>query len=102
MNATLTTKTEEQKLYKSAINKWGKEIQIEIAIEEMAELIKALQKIKRSSGQTTEWMSLIHNVCEEIADVEIMIEQLKIIYPYSIIMDFKTAKLERLKERLGR
>ncbi len=87
-------------IYKEAIKKYGKEIQIEIAIEEMAELIKALQKIKRSSGQTTEWLSLIHNVCEEIADVEIMIEQLKLIYPYSIVMDFKTAKIDRLKERL--
>ena len=88
-------------VYKAAINKWGKEIQVEIAIEEMAELIKAIQKIKRGAkGNTTEWFSLIHNVCEEIADVEIMIEQMKIIYPLSIIEDFKEAKLKRLEERL--
>jgi NTP pyrophosphatase (non-canonical NTP hydrolase) len=92
---------EHNEIYKNAINKWGKEIQIEIAIEEMAELIKALQKIKRSTGQTTEWINLIHNVCEEIADVEIMIEQLKLIFPNSIVMDYKIGKIDRLKQRLN-
>ncbi len=103
MNAELPrpNRCQQNEVYKSAIDKWGKEIQTEIAIEEMAELIKALQKIKRSSsGKTTEWLNLIHNVCEEIADVEIMIEQLKLIYPNSIVMDYKTAKIDRLKERL--
>jgi len=90
-----------QQVLLDAIHKYGRDIQIEIAIEEMAELIKALQKIKRGDpNNTTQWLNLLHNICEEVADVEIMIEQLKLIYPTSIIMDFKTAKIDRLKERL--
>lgn len=91
---------ERSQILQAAIKKWGKEIQIEIAIEEMAELIKALQKLKRNSQDSTQWMELIHNVLEEIADVEIMIEQLKLIYSVSGVEDFKTFKYSRLKQRI--
>jgi len=92
---------ERTQIFKAAINKWGKEIQVEIAIEEMAELIKALQKIKRNSDDSTQWMELIHNVWEEIADVEIMLEQIKLIYGVVGVNDFKEAKLKRLKDRIN-
>lgn len=60
-------------LYKEAINNFGTSAQVIIAMEECSELIKELSKTFR--GETT-----VENISEEIADVQIMIEQLKIIF----------------------
>lgn len=87
---------ERAQILKSAINKWGKPIQIDIAIEEMAELIKALQKHKRNPSEET-----LTNVCEEIADVSIMIAQLNLMFPITYIKDFECAKYDRLKNRIN-
>ena len=46
---------------------------MDIAIEECAELIKALLKARRRSGS-------IEDIIDEIADVTIMCEQLKIMF----------------------
>lgn len=47
--------------------------QLDIAIEEMSELIQAICKQKRGKCN-------LDNILEEIVDVEIMLEQLKMIY----------------------
>lgn len=80
-----------RELYKKAINKWGERAQIIKAIEEMSELIKELCK---SMGGTFHHDKIV----EEIADVEIMIEQMKLIFTDSQI--FKREKLIRLKKLL--
>lgn len=86
---------------RAAIKKWGKDLQIEIAIEECAELIKALQKNKRVDHKNTEkHLQAIRNICDEIADVDIMVTQLKMIFPQQIIEEIKISKLERLEKRL--
>jgi len=41
------------------------------------------------------------HVCEEIADVEIMIEQLRYIFDVDLIDQFKSEKLERLEKRIN-
>lgn len=51
-----------------ALETWGGEDQIFMLIEEMSELVQALSKRKRG---------LEHNIPEEIADVEIMLSQIK-------------------------
>ncbi len=94
----ISEKSKETEVYQAAIMKWGKELQIEIAIEECAELIKALQKLKRCSDDTI--LGPRRNVHEEIADVEIMIEQLKLIFNRQLIEEYKIEKIERLKSRL--
>jgi hypothetical protein len=87
----------EQELYKRAIKLWGKTAQIDMAIEEMAELTQALCKIKRK----TQPKGIIYNLFEEIADVEIMLEQLKIIFNCEdIVLEYKDQKLERLEKRI--
>lgn len=86
---------ERTQILKSAIEKWGKDLQTEIAIEELAELIKALQKHKRNPSEDT-----LRNVCEEIADVSIMIAQLNLIYPINYVKDFECGKYDRLKNRI--
>lgn len=61
-------------------------------IEECAELIQAINKKHRGRA---------HNISEEIADVEICLEQLKMINNCADeVENYKTAKMERLKERI--
>ena len=64
----------------------------ELKIEECAELIQAINKKHRGRA---------HNISEEIADVEIYLEQLKIINNCADEVErYKTAKMKRLKERI--
>ena len=57
-------------IYERAIKKFGAENQKRIAQEELSELIQAISKDCRNKK---------HNVEEEIADVEIMLNQLKLL-----------------------
>lgn len=74
---------------KKALDTWGPAIQQVVAMEEMGELIQAISKALRCKT---------HNVEEEIADVEIMIMQLRIIFDNKKVDEIKQAKLKRLKE----
>ena len=79
-------------IYESAIHEWGDTAQIDMAIEEMAELTKALLHARRGRES---------NVAEEIADVRIMLAQLEIIFRNSDEVEkFKQAKIDRLAARL--
>ena len=76
-----------------AIEYYGAENQENMCVEECAELIQAINKKHRGDP---------HNIPEEIADVEIMLEQLKIINCCRAdVNTIKTQKLMRLKERIG-
>lgn len=77
-----------------AIEKYGPEAQTDMAIEEMSELIKALLKLRRypDSEQAKK------DILEEMADVSIMLDQMKIIYGGYGFERYK--KLERLHNRL--
>lgn len=59
----------DQEIFETAIKVYGVSNQENMAIEECAELIQAINKKHRGRQ---------HNIPEEIADVEIMLEQLKI------------------------
>ena len=90
-------------LYKKALSKWKTTSQMDMTIEECAELIQAIQKWKRSGSLNTR-----DHVLEEMADVEIMLEQMKLIFNYDFQLTspaskfhrIKQAKLNRLEERL--
>ena len=76
----------------AAIEKYGEKAQEEVAIEEMSELIQAICHKHRGRE---------HNIAEEIADVEIMLEQLKIINGCrNKVLLIKAAKILRLEKRL--
>lgn len=82
----------DRELYLEAIKKYGEENQIKKAVEEMAELTKELCKNNDPM-----------HIAEEIADVEIMLEQLKLIYYCAFTVNvWRAKKLDRLKERLGK
>lgn len=84
-------------LYNKAIAKWGRAAQVDMAIEEMAELTLALCKSKRET-KSKDWLD---NVYEEIADVLIMLDQLRIIYgDVNAVNIIRCQKLERLAKGL--
>ena len=73
----------------------GYKMQTMVAIEEMSELTKELVKFMRGENNTDA-------IAEEIADVEIMLRQMKIIYGIKDedVEKLMVIKLERLKERM--
>lgn len=85
-----------RELLEKVIERFGKKHQLVVAMEEMAELQKELSKAIRGRQD-------INHITEEIADVEIMLEQLKIIFECSADVDiWKNAKLDRVIKRLER
>lgn len=90
----LDTADDEQLIYETALNKWGKENQTRMMFEEMAELQKELCKEARGEDNTDA-------IAEEIADVKIMLEQMIILHNCKDMVEMQMKrKLQRLKERL--
>ena len=91
-------KVERKKLFKKAFDKWGLESQLLMLMEECAELTQSASKVIRyHKNKTSVWRSLI----EEIADVEILIEQIETCVDWENIRQrvntVKYDKLRRLK-----
>ena len=87
--------TTEKELYQRAIDKWGASSQLDMVVEECAELIKAIQKVRRKPEH---WLPVI----EEAVDVGLMLEQLKLMYDFPMAWkDLRTQKLERLEKLLA-
>jgi len=76
-------------IHQQVLTKFGEQKQKDMLIEEMAELMQALQKERRG---------LEHNISEEIADVQIMLDQIKLLHPDWI--SWEQMKLKRLDELL--
>src|SRR5699024_1345961 len=85
---------DEREICKQALDVYGKEAQITMVFEEMAELQKELCKYLR--GIEHEFL-----IAEEIADVEIVLKQMKLLFNIEkTVVDKKKYKLDRLEERL--
>lgn len=81
-------------IYKKAISSFGKVAQMIVAIEECSELQKELTKALRGK------VNLL-GIAEEIADIEIMLEQLKLIFDNAQEVEkFKNAKIIQLNKTL--
>ena len=77
-----------------ALDTYGSALQIVVMMEEMSELQKELCKNLRGRGS-------IEHIAEEIADVEIMLEQMKMLFLCADdVRDVRRRKVERLKVRL--
>lgn len=83
----------EKSLYDKAIKKWGVDSQVYMAYEEMGELLSAINKLLRKRVT-------VDDVITEIADVQIMTEQLALIFGQDKVSTEKDRKLKRLEERL--
>lgn len=79
-----------------AIETYGKDMQLNVAIEELSELIKEICKSKRGNDNRK-------NIIEEMADCYIMLEQLAIIFdiPNHALNEVADKKIERLERRLA-
>lgn len=83
----------EREILTKAIEKWGPVQQIHKAIEELGELIVALSRQESRRD--------IDNIAEEIADVQIMLDQLKMIFEISnLVKRMREEKIDRLEKRL--
>jgi len=82
-------------VYINAINAYGTEEQIRMIYEEMCELGVALSKYHRNPGMET-----VRDVQEEIADVQIMLEQAKEMFGRAEVEWFLQEKTERLRKRV--
>ncbi len=88
---------ESSQVLEKAIEVYGKDLQKQVAIEEMAELTKEICKDFRGKGNR-------EHIIEEIADVCIMLDQLMIIYDIETneMLDEIDIKTARLEERILR
>ncbi len=77
-----------------AIEVYGEQHQIDQAEQKLIELLDALKHRRRPDRIT--------NVYEEIADVEIMLDQLKLIFNCGqMVSNIRTQKLARLEKRMN-
>lgn len=84
-------------IMEKAIYLYGTRPQEDVAIEEMAELTKAILKLRRAESDTARDVA-VAAIREELADVSIMLSQLELIY--GDVSDIEEAKLVRLEKRL--
>jgi len=108
------TQEEQNTILELALKKYGVPNQLNQTIEEAAELIQAINKARRHQLITeteiiqpkyltsTKDCLVFGNLVSEIADMEIMLEQLKILIGHYGVSFAKERKLLRLKTRLDK
>lgn len=85
---------DESAVLRRVLDTYGSWAQVMMVFEEMSELQKELCKYLRGRGS-------FEHIAEEIADVEIMLEQMKLLfYCADDVRDWRRRKVERLKARL--
>lgn len=88
-------KEQERKIYDEAIEFFGVTSQKIMVIEEMSELTKELCKELRNRGN-------VEQIADELADVEITLAQIKIIYDiHQKVEEHKNFKLNRFAKNMA-
>lgn len=92
---------EQMRSLNTIVETYGNDAQEDMAIEECSELVKAILKLRRSNAKDSD---LRDAVIDEIADVQIMLTQLGIIFncveEVNERIDFKIDRqMGRIKER---
>jgi NTP pyrophosphatase (non-canonical NTP hydrolase) len=80
-------------IYARALAHYGSRSQIDQTIEECAELIVALRHHMRGRAKEAQ-------VIEELADVQIMLEQMRFLFGEADVDEVKREKLARLEKRM--
>lgn len=89
---------EERKTFLDALRVFGSQNQITVALEEMSELQKEFCKYLRNDASFS-----YANIVEELADVEIMLDQMKILFQRdSAVKEQRQYKVKRLRERIDK
>ncbi len=95
MSIQINYGVKDRSILKSAIDKYGVDMQLNVAIEELSELTKELCKYKRGYKNQNE-------IAEEIADVYITLKQCEIIFVnHYEVVSWINKKIERLEQNLG-
>ena len=81
-------------VYQKAVEKWGREAQLNMLVEECGELIVAVEKFRRGKGAT--------NLIEECADVQIMLKQVPFMFPdcSGYLKSQSYCKIKRLRRKI--
>lgn len=81
-NMMLRTYAEQgnDKVFKQCIHTYGADPQIDMMIEEMSELTKALLKWRRSRKNVTNLKKTTEDIIDELADVKIMVRQMELLF----------------------
>lgn len=90
-----------KEVFKKSIQHYGPKAQIDLAIEEMSELTKALLKHRRASMGQGDPQKKAKDVAEEIADVRIMLDQLEMIFDNKVqVREWIEKKVNRQIQRM--
>lgn len=85
----------DERILDEAIRQYGMNAQVIMVFEEMSELQKELCKHLRGKDN-------LHEIAEEIADVEIMLAQMKMVFNCAEeVSKWRQKKIARLEERLN-
>ena len=88
------TKEEIIEIEKDAVATFGVDAQMRMLQEECGELIVAVGHYLRGRDGSED------NLCEELADVRIMVEQIEVALGNAAVEEYRDNKLQRLKRRL--
>lgn len=90
----MNAESESLEIYTRALNMWGIDPQLNMFIEEAAEAIQAVQHYRRDRCD-------MDTVCGELADLQIMLEQMKIVYGTDRFEKIFADKIAALDEKLS-
>ena len=96
---------QEKSILQKAIETYGVNAQIDVAVEEMAELTKALMKDRRGCTFSKDDLAVLVkcriSIYDGIADALIMLEQIQMIFDCEeAVREIKEKKIQRLENRL--
>lgn len=87
--------TERQSVYRAALRAWGQDAQVNKFVEELGEFLVEFSRM-RNGGDNKEAFA------EELADLTIMLEQLRLIYDVNDeVCAYMDYKIRRLQSRAG-
>ena len=86
---------------KRAITTYGKEEQMMMMVEEAAELIQAINKVRRAKNDAEEIEAMEH-LAEEVADCFIVLMQMKLMVCKKRVDEILNYKMNRLKRNLDK
>lgn len=90
-----------KKSMEKSIDNYG-HVQLLMVCEEMAELIQAISKMERLMDEKDRKHKHRQHIIEEIADVQIMLDELQLYYHIDPdeVKKFKNEKIKRLTKRM--
>ena len=87
----------QERILQDAVRTWGRDAQMLMMVEEMSELTKEICKFYRATDDASA-SAVAGNIREEMADVQIMLDQMKIMF--GRVGPMIRVKLDRLEKRL--